>query len=97
MYSLHQLRTSYKSRILQPATHYGAYNVRIFGSLARDDIQPESDIDFLVAFEPQRSPLDRGGLLMDLQDLLGCKIDVVDEQVLRPRFREQILKDAISL
>ncbi len=57
MYSLQQLRTRYKSQILQLATHYGARNVRLFGSVARGDMQTESDIDFLVEFEPQRSLL----------------------------------------
>jgi len=97
MYSLQQLRTRYKSQILQLATHYGARNVRLFGSVARGDMQTESDIDFLVEFEPQRSLLDQGGLLMDLQDLLGCKVDVVDENALRPRFRQQIQKDIVTL
>ncbi len=50
-----------------------------------------------MEFEPQRSLLDQGGLLMDLQDLLGCKVDVVDENALRPRFRQQIQKDIVTL
>jgi len=96
MYSLQQLR-QLKPQILQLATRYGAHNIRLFGSVARGDMRDESDIDFLVEFEPQRSLLDQGGLLMDLQDLLGCKVDVVDEHALRPRFREQIKNEIILL
>ena len=96
MYSLQQLR-QLKPQILQLATCYGAHNIRLFGSVARGDMRDGSDIDFLVEFDPQRSLLDQGGLLMDLQDLLGCKVDVVDEHALRPRFREQIKNEIIVL
>lgn len=96
MYSLQQLQRL-KPQILQLATRYGAYHVRLFGSVARGDTHTKSDVDFLVEFEPERSLLDQGGLLMDLQDLLGCKVDVVDEHALRPRFRERILRETVPL
>lgn len=97
MQRLEQLQTVYKNQILNLAAQYGAYNIRIFGSLARGEDTPQSDIDFLVCFEPQRSLFDQGGLLMDLQDLLNCKVDVVDENAMRPRFQERVLKEAIPL
>ncbi len=97
MKTLQEFRNNYKSQIIDLAKKYGAYNVRIFGSFARGELKDNSDIDFLVTFEPQRSLFDQGGLLMDLQDLLHCKVDIVDEQAMRPRFREQILKEAIFL
>jgi uncharacterized protein len=97
MQRLEQLRTIYKNQILSLAAQYGAYNIRIFGSLARGEDTPQSDIDFLVCFEPQRSLFDQGGLLMDLQDLLNCKVDVVDENAMRPRFQERVLKEAVPL
>ncbi len=97
MKTLQEFRNNYKSQIIDLAKKYGAYNVRIFGSLVRGELKDNSDIDFLVTFEPQRSLFDQGGLLMDLQDLLHCKVDIVDEQAMRPRFREQILKEAIFL
>ncbi len=97
MQRLEQLRTVYKNQILSLAAQYGAYNIRIFGSLARGENTPKSDIDLLVCFEPQRSLFDQGGLLMDLQDLLNCKVDVVDENAMRPRFQERVLKEAIPL
>lgn len=86
-----------RERILQTASKYGAYNVRIFGSVARGEADASSDVDFLVEMEPGRSLFDLGGLLMDLQELLNCKVDVVTEKGLRERIRERVLKEAISL
>lgn len=86
-----------RERILQTAAKYGAYNVRIFGSVARGEADASSDVDFLVEMEPGRSLFDLGGLLMDLQELLNCKVDVVTEKGLRERIRERVLKEAISL
>ncbi len=68
------------------ASKHGARNVRIFGSLARGEAREDSDIDFLVDMEPGRSLFDLGGLLMDLQNLLAQKVDVVTETGLRHVF-----------
>lgn len=86
-----------RTEILQAAAEHGAYNVRIFGSVARGEADESSDFDFLVDMEPGRSLLDLGGLLMDLQDLLGCPVDVVTERGLRTRIRDQVLKEAVAL
>ncbi|MDM7456725.1 MAG: nucleotidyltransferase family protein [Tepidimonas sp.] len=83
--------------ILRLARQWGARDVQVFGSVARGDAGPQSDVDFLVHFEPERSLLDHGGLLMDLQDLLGCQVDVVDGDAMRPRFRDRVLKEAVPL
>ena len=83
--------------ILRLAARYGARNVRIFGSVARGEARPDSDIDFLVDLESGCSLLDLGGLLMDLQDLLHCKVDVVTEKGLRSRIRARVLQEAVSL
>ena len=83
--------------ILRIATRYGARNVRIFGSIVRGEAREDSDIDFLVDMEPGRSLFDLGGLLMDLQDLLACKVDVVTEKGLRARIRDSVLKEAVPL
>ncbi len=83
--------------ILKIATKYGAFNVRIFGSVARREADAESDIDFLVDMEPGRSLFDLGGLLMELQEILGCNVDVVTENGLRQRIREKVLSEAIPL
>jgi predicted nucleotidyltransferase len=86
-----------REEILRLATKYGAYNVRVFGSAARGEAGPDSDVDFLVELEPDRSLFDLGGLLMDLQELLECEVDVVTEQGLHWYIRDQIIADARPL
>lgn len=83
--------------ILRVASKRGASNVRVFGSVARGEADSKSDIDLLVDLEPGRSLFDLGGLLMDLQELLGQKVDIVTERGLRERIRERVLKEAIPL
>jgi len=86
-----------REEIKKLAAAYGAHNVRLFGSVARSEARNDSDIDVLVDLAPDRSLFDLGGLLMELQDLLHCKVDVVTEQGLRPRIRERVLRDAVPL
>ncbi|MCX6346213.1 MAG: nucleotidyltransferase family protein [Armatimonadetes bacterium] len=86
-----------RAEILSIATTYGAYNVRLFGSVARGNAGPDSDVDVLVDVEQGRSLLDLGGMLMELQELLGCNVDVVTEKGLRERIRERVLKEAVPL
>lgn len=86
-----------RAEILRLAAERGAYNVRIFGSVVRGEAGPESDVDFLVSMEPDRSLFDLGGLLMDLRDLLGCDVDVVTEAGLHWLLRRRILKEAQPL
>jgi predicted nucleotidyltransferase len=83
--------------ILRTASQHGAYNVRIFGSLARGDADEQSDLDLLVDMEAGRSLFDLGGLLTDLEDLLGCSVDIVTEKGLRKRIRNRVLQEAILL
>ena len=83
--------------VLETAARYGAYDVRVFGSVARGEADAASDIDLLVKLEPGRSLMDLGGLLYDLQNLLGTEVDVVTEKGLRARIREQVLREAIPL
>ena len=68
--------------MLALAARHGASNVRIFGSVANGTADKDSDIDFLVDLETGRSLFDLGGLLMDLQQLLDRKVDVVTENAL---------------
>ena len=83
-----------KKEIREIAAKHGARNVRVFGSVARGDARPDSDVDFLVDMEPGRTLLDLGGLLMDPRDLLGREVDVVTEHGLKPRIRDRVLKEA---
>ena len=86
-----------KKEIIRIAAAHGARNVRIFGSAARGEDREDSDIDFLVDLEPGRSLLDLGGLLTDLQDLLGRRVDVVTEKGLRDRIRDRVLREAVPI
>jgi len=95
--SLEQLLSQKREDIMRAAQKHGARNVRVFGSVARGDDGPESDVDFLVDMEPGRSLLDMGGLLMDLREMLGRNVDVVTERGLKTRIRDRVLEEAIPL
>lgn len=88
-----------RSEILALAEQRGAYNVRVFGSMARGDATPQSDVDVLVSFREDASIYDISGLRQDLEALLGREVDLVtdDENPRRERFMRRILKDAIAL
>lgn len=96
MITLETLRRR-REDILDLARHHGAHDIRIFGSVARGDVAASSDLDLVVRFEPDRSLLDHGGLVMDLRDLLGFEVDVISEGALRGRFGELVRKEAIPL
>lgn len=83
--------------ILRLASRHGARNVRVFGSAARGEAGPESDVDLLVKMEGGRSLLDLSTFIADLQDLLGRKVDVVSEDGLYWLLRRRILKEAKPL
>lgn len=80
--------------ILEVAARHGARSVRVFGSVARGEATTDSDVDFLVELEPDRSLFDLGGLLSDLQDLLGCDVDLVTEKGLHWYIRDRVLAEA---
>ena len=86
-----------REAILHLASRYGASNVRLFGSVVRGTATTESDIDFLVDMEPDRSLLDRIGLQQELEDLFGCKVDVVLARALHRRIRDQALQEAVDV
>ncbi len=91
-----QLKRSRKS-ILRLAKNYGVTDIRVFGSALRGDDTPESDIDFLIELEPNRSLFDAGGLLVELENLLGCKVDVLTENSLHWYIRDKVLEEARPL
>ncbi|MEH2013135.1 nucleotidyltransferase family protein [Nostoc sp.] len=95
--NIYEILAAKREEILQIAAKYGAYNIRIFGSVARREADVNSDVDFLVEMETGRSLFDLGGFLMELQEILGCKVDVVTEKGLRSRIRERVLNEAVPL
>lgn len=95
--SVDELVKAKRGEILKIAAQHGAYDVRIFGSVARGEAGEESDIDLLVKLKPGRSLLDHAALLVDLQDLLGRRVDVVTENALYWLLRRRILKEARPL
>lgn len=87
-----------REQVLAIANKHGAFNVRVFGSVVRGDDTPESDIDFLIDYDPEKvTPWFPGGLLMDLQDLLGRKVDVLTEKGISPLIRDRVLAEAKPL
>ena len=88
---------NHKDQILALAAKHGAYNVRVFGSVAQGTADETSDIDFLVDLEEGRSLFDLGGLLMDLQNLLQRQVDVLTEQGLHWYIRNKVLNEAKPL
>jgi uncharacterized protein len=87
----------HRERILELAASHGASNVRVFGSLARGEGTPASDLDLLVTMEEGRSLLDVVGLKQDIEDLLHRAVDVVTEPALSPYIRDLVLAEATSL
>jgi len=95
--TLEDLLKARREEILKVCARYGARNVRVFGSLARGEADEQSDIDLIVEFEPGRSLLDHAGLWLELQELLGVKVDVVSSRGIKARIRERVLQEAIPL
>ena len=82
--------------MLAAAARHGASNIRVFGSVARGDARPESDIDLLIDVEPSRSLFELAGLLVELEDILGVHVDLVEASALRPE-DDDVLTDAIAV
>ncbi|MEM9218452.1 MAG: nucleotidyltransferase family protein [Cyanobacteria bacterium P01_F01_bin.150] len=87
-----------REEILYVAAQHGAFNVRVFGSVARGEDDEKSDIDFLVDYSLERiTPWFPAGLVLDLQELLARKVDVATEASLKERIRDRVLQEAIAL
>ena len=91
------LLTARRDEILRIAKAHGARNVRVFGSATRGEADEDSDIDFLVEFEPGTSLLKHAALIVALEDLLGRKVDVAPEKTLKERIRDRVLREAVPL
>ena len=94
---MHPLIESHREQLLALARRRGVTSVRVFGSMGRGDGRQDSDVDLLVTLAPGISALALGGLLLDAQDLLGRRVDVVTEASLHPTLRDRVLADAVPL
>ena len=94
---MHPLIQTHRSDILALAHHHGLRDVRLFGSMARDDGNDASDVDLLVTLAPGATGLALGGMLMDVQELLHRRVDIVTEAGLHPAFRQRVLREAERL
>lgn len=86
-----------RTLILDLAAKHGASNVRVFGSVVRGDVRAGSDIDLLVDFDLNKVSWGGGALLVELETLLGCRVDLVSPEDLHPRIRERVLSEAVPL
>ena len=83
--------------ILRIAEKHGASNVRVFGSVARGEAGPDSDVDLLIDVGPVHSSWFPGGLIVDLEDLLSRRVDVAEPEMLHWFIRDRVLQEAIAL
>jgi uncharacterized protein len=88
---------AYREEILMIANRYNAPNIRVFGSVAREEATENSDVDFLIDVSPEQTLFDLIRLTRALSELLGCKVDVAQSTVLHPLIREEVLQNAVSL
>jgi predicted nucleotidyltransferase len=95
--SMQQLLHNKRDEIERIAAQHGAYNVRVFGSVSRGDATSESDIDLLVATGPTTSAWFPAGLILDLEALLGRRVEIVTEQALDAELRERVLHEAVPV
>ena len=97
---MHPLIETHRAELLALARRRGVTNVRVFGSMSRGDggdSSDNSDVDLLVTLAPGSSALALGGLLLDAQELLGRRVDVVTEASLHPALRERVMASALPL
>ena len=94
---MHPLIENNRAEILTLAERHGVRNVRVFGSMARGDADDASDVDLLVSLPPDKTGLALGALLMDVQDLLQCRVEVITERGLHPALRDHVLREAQPL
>jgi hypothetical protein len=88
---------SRREEILRIAARHGAHHVRVYGSVVRGEAGEKSDVDFLVRLDDKRSLIDHIALAQDLEDLFGCRVDVVTERALHRLVRDQVLAEAVPL
>lgn len=92
-----RLLVAKRKEILEIAERHGAFHVRVFGSAARGEARPDSDVDLLVELDSGRSLLDQAALAQDLEALLGRRVDVVEPEGLHWFIRDRVLQEAVPL
>jgi len=92
-----KLKPSDRERILAIARRHGVTSVKVFGSFGRGEARPDSDVDLLIKAGPQTTPFFPGGLIADLQDALGRRVEVVEEEALHHVLRDRIQAEAVPL
>ena len=83
--------------VLEVAQRYGASNLRVFGSVALNQEHEDSDLDLLVDLPPSQSLLALVGIAQELEQLLGCPVDVTEPDSLHPLIRSEVLQQAVGL
>jgi predicted nucleotidyltransferase len=86
-----------REEIRRIAAKHGAYNVRVFGSVVRGEAKSESDVDFLIEKGPATSSWFPAGLILELEELLGRRVEIVTEKALLPYLRDRVLREAVAL
>jgi predicted nucleotidyltransferase len=86
-----------REAILRVAAKHGATQVRLIGSVARGEARPDSDLDLLVKWQEGTSLLDQAALMLELESLLGRKVDIASDGWVKPTIRESVYRDAIAL
>ncbi len=92
-----QLIETHRNQILELPRLRGAKCIKVFGSMATNQATASSDVDFLVEMEKGKSAFALGGLLKDLEDLLGRQVDMTTPNALHPAIRGKILSETVEL
>ncbi len=92
-----RLESTDRERILAIAHRHGVTSVKVFGSFGRGEARPDSDLDLLIKAGPETTPFFPGGLIADLQDALGRRVEVVEEEALHHLLRDRIEAEAVPL
>lgn len=95
--TIEELIREQRDEIQRIAAEHGVTKLRVFGSVARGEERPGSDLDLLIEVGPVTSSWFPAGLILDLEQLLGCRVEVITEQGLHPELREAVLRDARPL
>jgi len=95
--TIEQLVHEKRDEVQRIAAKHGARNIRVFGSVARGEAREDSDIDFLIDTGPVTSSWFPAGLVLDLEESLGRRVEVVTERGLSPLIKDRVLQEAVPL